>query len=103
QRLLARPRLSRGQRDGSTMFRPATGQSYVDHVLRWERRMDASRSPDGSFIIKLSDIELGTIGNCLNEVCNGIEVFEFQTRIGMDLDYVRDLFAQITEAYRSRR
>lgn len=33
--------------------------------------------------IKLTVEELKTINNALNEVCHGIEVFEFETRMGV--------------------
>jgi hypothetical protein len=36
----------------------------------------------GQYSIAVSMSELITISNCLNEVCHGIELFEFETRIG---------------------
>ncbi|MBN9559428.1 MAG: hypothetical protein J0H14_01705 [Alphaproteobacteria bacterium] len=34
------------------------------------------------FAISVNEAELATLCNCLNEVCNGIHVFEFATRLG---------------------
>ncbi len=33
-------------------------------------------------LLRLSLDELGTIGNALNEVCNGIRVVEFESKMG---------------------
>lgn len=40
-------------------------------------------------ILELSKDELGVLINALNEVCNGIEVWEFDTRIGIDIEKAR--------------
>ncbi len=63
--------------------------------------MQIQRLSEGSFRIDLSPDELSTIGNCLNEVANGIEIFEFQTRIGVERDEVQKLLDLIVLAYRS--
>ena len=34
---------------------------------------------------------MGTLVNALNEVCNGIDIFEFETRLGASLDEVKSL------------
>jgi hypothetical protein len=41
--------------------------------------------------IILDKNELIVINAALNEICNGIELFEFETRIGADKDYVLTL------------
>ena len=42
-------------------------------------------------IIEITDEELYVLSNALNEICNGIEVFEFETRIGMKKEEVKEL------------
>ncbi len=36
------------------------------------------------------------LSNSLNEVCNGIEVFEFKTRLGCSKEEVRDLHSRLS-------
>jgi hypothetical protein len=43
----------------------------------------------------LSNEELLIINSALNEICNGIEVFEFETRIGASRQRVLALFMQV--------
>lgn len=45
--------------------------------------------------ISLSFDELLILNAALNEICNGIEVFEFSTRIGAEKDEVRELLASL--------
>ncbi|MBS0655627.1 MAG: hypothetical protein JSR46_07615 [Verrucomicrobia bacterium] len=44
--------------------------------------------------ILLSIDELLTIHQSLNEICNGIDVFEFQTRIGVSREEVVELMKE---------
>ena len=51
-----------------------------------------------------SQIELGLeeiliLNNSLNEVCNGIDLFEFATRMGVDRERVRLLLAESSELF----
>ena len=39
--------------------------------------------------------ELFTINSALNEICNGIDVFEFETRIGADRECVAKLLKEV--------
>jgi len=39
--------------------------------------------------------ELLMLNNALNEICNGIDVFEFETRVGVSRDAVRMLLKEI--------
>ena len=61
--------------------------------------LDSSRT---SVDIRLTQDELGMLGNALNEVCNGIhfEDSEFQTRIGSHRAAVCTLLENITSAFR---
>lgn len=45
--------------------------------------------------IGVSRDELLIVNAALNEVCNGIEVFEFETRIGADRERVAALLKEI--------
>ena len=45
--------------------------------------------------IGLSQDELLIVNAALNEICNGIEVFEFETRIGADRERVAALLKEI--------
>lgn len=45
--------------------------------------------------IGLTRDELLIVNAALNEVCNGIEVFEFETRIGADRERVAALLKEI--------
>ena len=49
--------------------------------------------------IALSREELILINNALNEVCNGVDIpdWEFQTRLGRSREEVRDLLAKIAD------
>jgi hypothetical protein len=47
--------------------------------------------------IRLSLEEIRIINNALNEVCHGIEVPEFQTRIGAERGAVEELLRQVEE------
>ncbi len=52
--------------------------------------------------IELKKDELGIICNALNEICNGIDVFEFETRIGAAFDEVKDLLEKATDIYKAQ-
>lgn len=45
--------------------------------------------------IDISRNELLIIKATLNEVCNGIELFEFETRVGAARDRVRELLKEV--------
>ncbi|MDT4291664.1 hypothetical protein RO575_19035 [Methylomonas sp. MO1] len=47
--------------------------------------------------IDMSHDELLIVNSALNEICNGIAVFEFETRIGADRDRVTTLLKEISE------
>jgi hypothetical protein len=49
----------------------------------------------GSASISLTEAELILLSNSLNEVLNGIEITEFQTRLGVSREAARDLLNQI--------
>ena len=45
--------------------------------------------------IELSLTELQLICNCLNEVCNGIDVPEFETRLGVTPEFADAFHAEV--------
>jgi hypothetical protein len=45
--------------------------------------------------IEVGHEDLLIINAALNEVCNGIAVFEFETRIGANRDRVRELLKEV--------
>jgi len=47
--------------------------------------MRVVKAAGSQFEISATETELSILCNCLNEVCNGIHVFEFQTRLGSGL------------------
>jgi len=54
----------------------------------------------GELDVALSRDELTMINNALNEVCNGVDImdFEFQTRLGWDRSELRSLLDQVYAA-----
>ena len=58
------------------------------------------RTENGVFHAKFTKEELILIGNCLNEVCHGIDLFEFETRIGASKEETRRILDQILTAQR---
>ena len=43
--------------------------------------------------------ELLAINNALNEVCNALDVREFDTRMGCNREFVKSLLKEVGEAY----
>jgi hypothetical protein len=62
--------------------------------------MEVTASDQGRFEIKLNRTQLDVLRQCLNEVCNGIAVPEFQTRIGADVEEVRTMLELLRNAVR---
>jgi hypothetical protein len=57
--------------------------------------MMISDTPNGQYLLALSKDELSALNNCLNEVCNGINLFEFETRVGASREKVREMLKTI--------
>ena len=55
-------------------------------------------SIDKSIVLSLSIEELAIIHSSLNEVCNGIEVFEFETRVGATREEAQELLNALSKA-----
>lgn len=46
-------------------------------------------------LVRLSNDELMILNNALNEVCHGLDLIEFSTRMGAELEDVQELLSQI--------
>jgi len=60
--------------------------------------MRVERTPDQEFLVWLDRDELVTFNNALNEVCNGMDVWEFSTRMGSQRDRAIELLTQLKRA-----
>jgi hypothetical protein len=49
----------------------------------------------GAATVRLTNAELVIVNNALNEVCNGIDVQEFSTRLGAKISEVRALLKEV--------
>jgi hypothetical protein len=58
------------------------------------------RTENGVFHAKLTKDELIIVNNCLNEVCNGRDLFEFETRIGASKEEAHQILDRISTALR---
>lgn len=56
---------------------------------------------DDLFEISVTDTELSILANCLNEVCHGISVFEFETRLGATREDVSSMLDSLLAALRA--
>lgn len=62
--------------------------------------MNAIKINKDKIILELSKDELGVLSNALNEVCNGIEVWEFGTRMGITIENARTILESMTSIYK---
>ena len=61
--------------------------------------MKGIRIEDNKIIVELSFDELKIIVNSLNEICNKIESWEFETRLGIDIEEARKILEDLTSIY----
>lgn len=59
--------------------------------------MQILNTDDNIASVKLSVRELTTLSNALNEVCNGMDIFEFETRLGVSIQEARKLLKEMGE------
>ena len=52
---------------------------------------------DESATVRMNLDEVRIISNALNEICNGIDIKEFSTRVGAELSEVEELLRQFLE------
>jgi hypothetical protein len=62
--------------------------------------MNAIKINKDKIVLELSKDELGVLSNALNEVCNGIEVWEFDTRMGIKIENARIILESLTSIYK---
>ena len=60
--------------------------------------MTVNRISNNEFSVSMTRDELIALGNCLNKVCNGIELFEFETRVGASREEVGRMLDKILVA-----
>ena len=60
--------------------------------------MHVSKLHDHEITVTMSLDELIIINNALNEICNGINIEEFESRIGASLDEVRSMLGIVGAA-----
>ncbi len=53
--------------------------------------------------LTLSRDELGTMGNALNEVCSGLRVIDFESKMGGEADEVHQILLDIIPVYRKMK
>ena len=53
------------------------------------------------FEISVTETELSILYGCLNEVCNGIHIFEFETRPGATMEDVSSMLDTLLAALRT--
>lgn len=63
---------------------------------RGHTKMDAIKIGKNKVLLEISRDELGVLCNALNEVCNGIEVWEFETRMGVKIENARIILDSLT-------
>lgn len=54
---------------------------------------------DKKIILELHIEELSAINNALSEICNKIEAWEFETRLGVDIESVKKMLEYLTSVY----
>ena len=57
--------------------------------------MDLLSVSNGKVEINIAENELLILNSALNEICNGIDITEFETRIGSDKNDVEVLLSEI--------
>jgi len=60
--------------------------------------MDIINSSRDLVNVSLSRDELLVLNAALNEICNGVDIFEFETRIGAGREFVTSLLQEIGSA-----
>ena len=61
--------------------------------------MQIERIETDNVLIKFSEDELLILNNALNEVCNALDRAEFFTRMGAELENVKDLLLEKLPVY----
>jgi hypothetical protein len=48
--------------------------------------------------IRLTDVELRIISNCMNEACNGLSISDFEIRVGAERDEAQGMLDKLLSA-----
>jgi len=65
--------------------------------------MRVAKAAGDQFEISATETELSILCGCLNEVCNGIHIFEFETRLGATVEDVSSMLDALLAAVRAPR
>ncbi len=61
--------------------------------------MQIRKSDESHVVLELTRNELILLNNALNEVCHGLDIPDFSTRLGAQREELQVLFRQIKEAF----
>ena len=81
--------------DAGTAFRPRNGRAYFDGLQCGCMRVDSTNRDSAN--VELSKGELTIINNALNEVCHGLDVWDFDIRMGVAKPEVLKLLHRVSE------
>lgn len=76
------------------VFKPGEGFDFVFG----EEGAVTNRNPEQIIELRLSNSELVLLNNALNEVLHGIEVPEFDTRLGATREFAKTLLKKISDS-----
>lgn len=62
--------------------------------------MNAIVIKKNKIILDVTKEELGVLSNALNEVCNGIEVLPFESRIGVNVEQATNILHSLNLIYK---
>lgn len=57
--------------------------------------MEISRFASGTYILKATAQEMLLLNNALNEICNGVDIPQFETRVGVSREFAEELLQQV--------
>jgi hypothetical protein len=60
--------------------------------------MKIEKTPEGMFSIRATEEELLILNNALNEICNGLPLRDFETRVGASLSSAEALLKEVGTA-----
>lgn len=60
--------------------------------------MQILKASDGTYSLNVDEHELTVLNNALNEICNGVDIAEFETRVGATMRFAEQMLMQIGSA-----
>jgi hypothetical protein len=79
---------------------PTGGGSTFDNSSTRKLRVNTTSADGDRITVEFTRDELDPVKNALNEVCNGIRVPEFSTRLGATWEEARSLLEEIQQGRR---